>query len=209
MPTRNLHWRMPRATDQAAKFASPKLIKRSFGLDSILRTKILMDGFQIGVTSSVFLQRRELQSSHLLRLPACRSSSFQISMRPKAIFQTCSLAIPVAQNLATPSFKCEHARSGRSSCKLCGDYIEDGAVRVGPMVENEYGHKIEWHHVECFVATKKGSGIKASANNSLMAEARRSWTLHWKQWCHRPPAMIRARPTRAEKKAAARRNEGQ
>ncbi len=75
------------------------------------------------------------------------------------------------------------------------------------MVENEYGHKIEWHHVECFVATKKGSGIKASANNSLMAEARRSWTLHWEQWCHRPLAMIRARPARAGEKAAAQRKE--
>jgi hypothetical protein len=50
---------MPRVTDQAAKFKSPKLIKRSFGLDNILRTKNLMDGFQIGVTSSVvFTEKR-------------------------------------------------------------------------------------------------------------------------------------------------------
>jgi poly [ADP-ribose] polymerase len=51
-------------------------------------------------------------------------------------------------------YKAEYAKSGRSSCKKCGQSIPDGALRIGPLVQSPHfdGKVPLWHHFDCLAA---------------------------------------------------------
>lgn len=48
-----------------------------------------------------------------------------------------------------PPYIIEHARSGRSKCKICNRKIDAGAVRFGVLVEGRFGTGHMWHHLNC------------------------------------------------------------
>jgi len=50
-----------------------------------------------------------------------------------------------------PGFSCEYAKSGRSTCKGCNKLIEQGALRIGKMVQSPHfdGEMALWHHRAC------------------------------------------------------------
>ena len=52
-----------------------------------------------------------------------------------------------------PPYVIEHARSGRSKCKICKRKIDKGAVRLGVLVEGPFGSGYMWHYLSC--AAKK------------------------------------------------------
>jgi hypothetical protein len=48
--------------------------------------------------------------------------------------------------------KIEYAKSGRSSCRGCGKFIDNGDVRIGEQYadENSRYQSYEWHHIDCW-----------------------------------------------------------
>lgn len=48
-----------------------------------------------------------------------------------------------------PPYIIEAARSGRAKCKTCQRKIDQGAVRLGILVEGRFGAGHMWHHLNC------------------------------------------------------------
>jgi hypothetical protein len=44
----------------------------------------------------------------------------------------------------------ELAKSGRSACKTCSEFIPENALRFGVKKHNGYYQTITWHHSDCF-----------------------------------------------------------
>ena len=57
-----------------------------------------------------------------------------------------------------PTYVVEIAKSGRAECKKCDCKIENKNIRIGVIVEGEWGLHTRWQHLECTVFHK---GIKA------------------------------------------------
>ncbi|XP_055949557.1 poly [ADP-ribose] polymerase 1-like [Argiope bruennichi] len=76
-------------------------------------------------------------------------------------------------------FSVEYAKSGKSTCRGCGEKIPKGEVRISVLDDNpehqRYGPAPLWRHVDCFVKDKQQLGFNDSADNlpgfnSLKAE---------------------------------------
>ena len=50
-----------------------------------------------------------------------------------------------------PTYVVELAKSGRADCKKCDCKIENKSVRVGVLVEGDWGLFTRWQHLECTV----------------------------------------------------------
>lgn len=48
-----------------------------------------------------------------------------------------------------PPFKIEPARSSRSKCKTCRKKIDKEVLRLGVLVDGNYGPGYMWHHLNC------------------------------------------------------------
>ena len=48
-----------------------------------------------------------------------------------------------------PPYIIEYARSSRSRCKTCQRKIDQGAPRLGVLVDGRYGPGHMWHHLTC------------------------------------------------------------
>ena len=53
-----------------------------------------------------------------------------------------------------PTYVIEKAKSARSECKKCDEKIAKGCIRVGLMVEGQWGLFTRWQHLECTVFHK-------------------------------------------------------
>ena len=53
-----------------------------------------------------------------------------------------------------PSYLVELAKSGRAECKRCNTKIADKCVRVGILVEGDWGILTRWQHLPCTVFHK-------------------------------------------------------
>jgi DNA repair protein RAD16 len=56
---------------------------------------------------------------------------------------------------AVPSYLVELAKSGRADCKRCDAKIENKSIRVGTIIEGEWGLFTRWQHLHCMVFHKE------------------------------------------------------
>ncbi len=50
-----------------------------------------------------------------------------------------------------PSYIVELAKSGRAECKRCGEKIENRAIRIGVILEGDWGLFTRWQHLACTI----------------------------------------------------------
>jgi DNA repair protein RAD16 len=62
-----------------------------------------------------------------------------------------SSEIPNAASEPPPTYIVEVSKSGRAECKKCECKIDKKTVRVGVLVEGEWGLFTRWQHLECTV----------------------------------------------------------
>jgi DNA repair protein RAD16 len=63
--------------------------------------------------------------------------------------------VPVpATNEEPPTYIVEVAKSGRAECKKCENKIDNKAIRVGVLVDGEWGLFTRWQHLHCTVFHK-------------------------------------------------------
>lgn len=61
---------------------------------------------------------------------------------------------PDASDTQAPSYLVEIAKSGRSQCKRCDDLIPNQSVRIGVIVEADWGLHTHWQHLGCTIFHK-------------------------------------------------------
>ena len=59
------------------------------------------------------------------------------------------------QNVVLPSYIVELAKSGRAECKKCDSKIDHKTVRVGVIVDGQWGLTTRWQHLECTIFHKE------------------------------------------------------
>ncbi|KAL6845119.1 hypothetical protein ACP4OV_024614 [Aristida adscensionis] len=75
------------------------------------------------------------------------------------------MSTPAPAEAAQPDLTAEYARSGRSTCKGCGEAIACGALRLGASARDPRGFdSTRWYHVECFPAASLPLGPVESLN---------------------------------------------
>lgn len=55
------------------------------------------------------------------------------------------------ESTTTPSYIVELAKSGRAECKKCGDKIDNKTIRIGVILEGDWGLFTRWQHLSCTV----------------------------------------------------------
>jgi hypothetical protein len=71
----------------------------------------------------------------------------QSSVKPSSSISNDVMELP-------PSYLVELAKSGRAECKRCNTKINDKCVRIGILVEGDWGILTRWQHLECTVFHK-------------------------------------------------------
>jgi hypothetical protein len=74
--------------------------------------------------------------------------------REISVMDVCDEALPDTPNVAPeapPTYVVEVAKSGRAECKKCDCKIENKTIRVGVLVEGEWGLFTRWQHLDCTV----------------------------------------------------------
>jgi DNA repair protein RAD16 len=51
----------------------------------------------------------------------------------------------------SPGYLVELAKSGRAECKKCGEKIENKTIRVGVILEGDWGLFTRWQHLACTI----------------------------------------------------------
>ena len=59
-----------------------------------------------------------------------------------------------------PSYLIELAKSGRAECKKCDLKIENKALRVGVILEGEWGLFTRWQHLQCTIFHKSVESVE-------------------------------------------------
>lgn len=59
-----------------------------------------------------------------------------------------------AQPAAIPSYVVELAKSGRAVCRRCDEKIDNKTIRVGVILDGDYGLYTRWQHLHCTVFHK-------------------------------------------------------
>ncbi len=66
--------------------------------------------------------------------------------------------IPV---IPLPSYIVERAKSGRADCKKCDEKIQNKEIRIGVIMEGEWGLFTRWQHLDCTVFHKQLASVEA------------------------------------------------
>lgn len=59
-----------------------------------------------------------------------------------------------------PSYVVELAKSGRAQCKKCDDKIDNKCLRVGVIIEGQWGLFTRWQHLDCTVFHKSLKSVE-------------------------------------------------
>jgi hypothetical protein len=60
-----------------------------------------------------------------------------------------------------PNYVIEKAKSSRAECKRCDEKIMKDSVRVGIILEGDWGLFTRWQHLECTIFSKEIVGVEA------------------------------------------------
>ena len=72
-----------------------------------------------------------------------------------------------SSNVEAPQYVVERAKSARSQCKRCNCRIEANTVRVGMMIDGDWGLFTRWQHLQCTVFHKSVTATELDGYREL------------------------------------------
>ena len=116
------------------------------------------EDIDFGSSDSDFVVKKKIapaQKKKKLDTSSSRSAKKTVSGSTNSDDETSRSPVdPTVAQYLPPAYIVELAKSGRAECKRCGNLITNKSLRIGILVESDWGLITRWQHLQCTVFHK-------------------------------------------------------